>query len=327
MPDPTSGANRPLSHRRTGRNHRQCQARERLLSGPFLCYEGRMKTWKSLMVVSIGVVVFASTVGCKRLTGGGSTPNTEDEKTLYTLGMLLGRNLGTFNLTAAELDLVKSGLTDMVLKREHQVNLDKYGPKVDALARKRGQERVAIEKENSKAYLDKAGRESGAVVTPSGLVFRTVTPGNGEVPKPTDRVSVQYEGRLTDGTVFDSTKKRGGVPATFPLNGVIKCWTEGVGRMKVGEKAVLVCPSTIAYGDSGRPPTIPGGATLTFDVELVAIAPPNAMPQPGMSMPGGPGAHGGMPQQLHLGGPGGPQKLTLPPPQALQKPAASGTAK
>ena len=63
------------------------------------------------------------------------------------------------------------------------------------------------------------------------------------MPTPTDRVSVQYEGRLTDGTVFDSTKKRGGVPATFPLNGVIKCWTEGVGRMKVGEKAVLTCPS------------------------------------------------------------------------------------
>ncbi|HEX3902278.1 MAG TPA: FKBP-type peptidyl-prolyl cis-trans isomerase [Polyangia bacterium] len=282
-----------------------------------------MKTWKSLLLVSIGVVTFASTVGCKRL-GGGRAPSTEDEKTLYTLGMILGRNLGTFNLTAGELEFVKSGLTDMVLKKEHQVDLDKYGPKVDALARKRGQERVAVEKEQSKTFLDKAGRESGAVVTPSGLVFRTVTPGTGEVPKPTDRVSVQYEGRLTDGTVFDSTKKRGGVPATFPLNGVIKCWTEGVGRMKVGEKAVLTCPSTIAYGDSGRPPTIPGGATLVFDVELVSIAPPNATPPMGMSMPGGPGGPNGlnghpMPQQLHMGGPGGPQRLTLPPPSQLHK--------
>ncbi len=208
--------------------------------------------------------------------GGGATPSSEDEKTLYTLGMLLGRNLGTFNLTAAELELVKSGLTDMVLKNEHKVDLDKYGPKVDALARKRGQERVAVEKAQAKTFLDQAGQEAGAVVTPSGMVFRTVTPGTGATPTPTDRVSVQYEGRLTDGTVFDSTKKRGGVPATFPLNGVIKCWTEGVGRMKVGEKAVLTCPSAIAYGDGGRPPTIPGGATLIFDVELVSIAPPNA---------------------------------------------------
>jgi FKBP-type peptidyl-prolyl cis-trans isomerase FkpA len=139
---------------------------------------------------------------------------------------------------------------------------------------------------------------------------------------------VQYEGRLTDGTVFDSTKKRGGVPATFPLNGVIKCWTEGVGRMKVGEKAVLTCPSAIAYGDSGRPPTIPGGATLIFDVELVSIAPPNQPPQmPGMSTPGGGGPAGGPPKpgnpmQLHMGGPGGPQKMTLPPPSQPQKPAA-----
>jgi FKBP-type peptidyl-prolyl cis-trans isomerase FkpA len=292
-----------------------------------------MKTWKSLAMASIAIAVVGSLSmsGCKRLGGGGATPSSEDDKTLYTLGMLLGRNLGTFNLTADELELVKSGLTDMVLKKEHKVDLDKYGPKVDALARKRGQERVEIEKSEAKTYLEKAGREPGAVVTPSGMVFRTVTPGTGATPTPTDRVSVQYEGRLTDGTVFDSTKKRGGVPATFPLNGVIKCWTEGVGRMKVGEKAVLTCPSAIAYGDSGRPPTIPGGATLIFDVELVSIAPPNAVPpqmgMPGMSTPGGGPAGGppkpGTPQQLHLGGPGGPQKLTLPPPSSQsQKPAA-----
>ncbi|HVV50590.1 MAG TPA: FKBP-type peptidyl-prolyl cis-trans isomerase [Polyangia bacterium] len=285
-----------------------------------------MKTWKSLLVVALGAVVGASTVGCNRLRGGGGrSPSSEDDKTLYALGMILGRNLGTFNLTADELEMVKSGLSDMVLKREHKVDLDKYGPKVDALARKRGQERVAIEKEQSKAYLDKAGREPGAVVTPSGMVFRTLTPGTGETPKPSDRVSVKYEGRLTDGTVFDSTKKRGDTPATFPLNGVIKCWTEGVGRMKVGEKAELTCPSSIAYGDSGRPPTIPGGATLVFDVELVSIAPPNTPPPMNMSSPGGmpPGAHpmNGAAQQLHMA-PGAQPKLTLPPPKQLQKPGA-----
>jgi FKBP-type peptidyl-prolyl cis-trans isomerase len=71
--------------------------------------------------------------------------------------------------------------------------------------------------------------------------------------------------------VFDSSRKRG-KPATFPLNGVIKCWTEGLGRMKVGEQAILTCPADIAYGEGGRPPTIPGGATLVFDVELLGIA-------------------------------------------------------
>jgi FKBP-type peptidyl-prolyl cis-trans isomerase FkpA len=293
-----------------------------------------MKTLKTLAVACVAVLTAVSMTGCKRFgVGGGKAPSTEDEKTLYTLGMLLGRNLGTFNLTSEELDFVKSGLSDMVLKKEHQVDLDKYGPKVDALARKRGQERVAVEKEGAKKFLDQAAREPGAVVSPSGMVFRSTSPGTGAMPAPTDRVSVQYEGRLTDGTVFDSTKKRGGVPATFPLNGVIKCWTEGVGKMKVGEKAQLTCPSSIAYGDSGRPPTIPGGATLIFDVELVSILPANATPPSpmGMSMPGGPagagGPHGMPPQQMHLGGPGGPQKLTLTPPQKPGAQPASGPAK
>jgi FKBP-type peptidyl-prolyl cis-trans isomerase FkpA len=296
-----------------------------------------MRTWNRMLVVTLGVVVGASTVGCNRM-GGGRSPSSEDDKTLYALGMMMGRNLGTFNLKPDELKMVESGLTDMVLKKEHKVDLDKYGPKVDALARKRNQERVAIEKEEAKGFLEKAAKEPGAVVTPSGLVFRTITPGTGEVPKPTDRVSVQYEGRLTDGTVFDSTKKRGGVPATFPLNGVIKCWTEGVGRMHVGEKAELTCPSTIAYGDSGRPPTIPGGATLIFDVELVSIPPANNI---GSAMPPGPGGGAGpgggpgkpgMPPQMHMmGGPGGQQRMMLTPPggkpPAGQKPATPGSSK
>ncbi len=259
------------------------------------------------------VFALVSAAGCKKLRGGGSggTPTTEDEKTFYTLGMLLGRNLGTFNMNAAELEMVKSGLSDMVLKKPQKVELDTYGPKVDALARKRGEERVEVEKASSKKFLESAGRESGAVVTPSGLVFKTVTPGTGPSPGPTDKVTVHYEGKLTDGTVFDSSRKRN-MPATFPLNGVIKCWTEGVGRMKVGEKAVLTCPSAIAYGDSGRPPTIPGGATLIFDVELLSIAPPEnaAPPAPPITLP--PQGQGGKPHagmqlnQPKLGAPAAP---------------------
>ena len=256
------------------------------------------------------VFALVSVAGCKKLRGGGSgaTPTTEDEKTFYTLGMLLGRNLGTFNMSADELEMVKSGLSDMVLKKPQKVELETYGPKVDALARKRGQERVEIEKESSKKYLESAGRESGAVVSPSGLVFKTVTPGTGASPSPTDKVTVHYEGRLTDGTVFDSSRKPN-MPATFPLNGVIKCWTEGVGRMKVGEKAQLTCPSAIAYGDSGRPPTIPGGATLIFDVELLSIEPANnPSPQtPSITLPPqGGNPHGGLQlNQPKLGTPGG----------------------
>lgn len=126
------------------------------------------------------------------------------------------------------------------------------------------------EKERGRVFVEAAAKENGAVQTASGLVYRTLTPGEGESPTASDRVTVHYTGRLIDGTTFDSSVNRG--PATFPLSGVIRCWTEGVPRMRVGETALLVCPSDIAYGDRGRPPTIPGGATLQFEVELIAIA-------------------------------------------------------
>jgi FKBP-type peptidyl-prolyl cis-trans isomerase FkpA len=102
------------------------------------------------------------------------------------------------------------------------------------------------------------------------MVYRELKVGAGESPKTTDTVKVHYRGTLVNGTEFDSSYKRN-EPAQFPLNGVIKCWTEGVQRMKVGGKSMLICPSDLAYGDQGRPPTIPGGATLLFEIELLEI--------------------------------------------------------
>ncbi|HWE52349.1 MAG TPA: FKBP-type peptidyl-prolyl cis-trans isomerase [Bryobacteraceae bacterium] len=122
----------------------------------------------------------------------------------------------------------------------------------------------------SKAYLDKAAAEPGAVRTASGLVYRDLEPGTGNSPGPTDTVTVNYKGTLIDGTEFDSSYKRH-EPTSFPLNRVIPCWTEGVQKMKVGGKARLVCPSAIAYGEAGSPPVIPGGATLIFEIELLKI--------------------------------------------------------
>ncbi|MBA4176208.1 MAG: peptidylprolyl isomerase [Leptothrix sp. (in: Bacteria)] len=119
--------------------------------------------------------------------------------------------------------------------------------------------------------LTQAAQEPGAATTPSGLVYRSLKNGSGASPQATDTVRVHYRGTFPDGREFDSSYKRG-QPATFPLNGVIKCWTEGVQRIKVGGKAKLTCPSAIAYGDRGTPGgPIPPGATLQFEVELLAI--------------------------------------------------------
>ncbi len=119
----------------------------------------------------------------------------------------------------------------------------------------------------------RSATEPGAVTTESGLVFRSVKEGTGPSPKATDNVRVHYRGTLMDGKEFDSSYKRG-EPAVFPLNKVIKCWTEGVQRMKVGGSAQLTCPAAIAYGDKGAGNgLIPPGATLKFEVELLAINP------------------------------------------------------
>jgi FKBP-type peptidyl-prolyl cis-trans isomerase FkpA len=115
-----------------------------------------------------------------------------------------------------------------------------------------------------------AAKEAGAVVTPSGLVYRSLKDGTGASPGATDTVKVHYRGTFPDGKEFDSSFKRG-EPIEFPLNRVIKCWTEGVQRMKVGGKARLTCPSTIAYGERGAGGVIPPNATLLFDVELLGI--------------------------------------------------------
>ncbi len=115
-----------------------------------------------------------------------------------------------------------------------------------------------------------AAAEKGAVVTPSGLVYRALEEGKGESPAPADTVRVHYRGRFPDGREFDSSYSRG-QPASFPLNRVIRCWTEGVQRMKVGGKAKLTCPAAIAYGERGAGGAIPPNAILLFEVELLGI--------------------------------------------------------
>ena len=115
-----------------------------------------------------------------------------------------------------------------------------------------------------------AAKEIGATVTPSGLVYRSLHEGAGAAPSASSVVKVHYRGTFLDGREFDSSYKRG-EPIEFPLNGVIKCWTEGVQKMKVGGKAKLTCPASIAYGSRGAGGVIPPNATLNFDVELLGV--------------------------------------------------------
>ncbi len=199
-----------------------------------------------------------------------SDPTTDDQKTFYALGLIISQSLGTFSLSEAELEFVKAGMTDGILKKTPKVDIQTFGPKVNQVQQTRAAAQSEAEKKAGAAFLEKAARESSAKKTESGAIVSTIKEGKGESPKSTDTVKVHYHGTLIDGTVFDSSVKRG-EPATFPLNQVIKCWTEGVQLIKVGGKSKLVCPSSIAYGDRGSPPLIKPGATLIFEVELLEI--------------------------------------------------------
>ncbi|MBM7112315.1 FKBP-type peptidyl-prolyl cis-trans isomerase [Archangium primigenium] len=208
-------------------------------------------------------------------------PQTEEQKTFYALGSTLGRQIQVFNMSPEDLAYMQAGLSAEVLGKEPAVDVRSYGPLIVELARNRSEARAAEAKKKSQPFLEAAAQEPGAVRTESGLIYKDLTVGSGASPTASDTVTVHYRGTLPDGKEFDSSYTRN-EPAQFPLDGVIKCWTEGVAKMKVGGKAKLVCPSDLAYGDRGTP-GIPGGSALVFEVELVDVRkapPPEPPPAP-----------------------------------------------
>jgi len=197
---------------------------------------------------------------------------TDDQKTIYALGLVISKQLAAFRLTPAELDLVKAGLADGTANTP-KVELETYGPKIQPLAQLRQSTAAAEEKKKGQEFIAKIAAKPGVTKSGSGMLMETVTEGTGASPTPTDKVKVNYKGTTIDGKVFDSSEKHGG-PANIALTQVIDCWVEGLQKMKVGGKAKLYCPSDIAYKDRGSGADIPPGATLLFDIELLEIVKP-----------------------------------------------------
>jgi len=227
-------------------------------------------------------------------TGGTHTsaahkgPASQDAA-LHALGVLLSQQLTSFQLSGPEFRAVASGFADGYHHPGAVKQAETLVPQLKTLEQSRVTLVAQREERAGRAYLDKVAALPGAHKTASGLVYLPITQGSGPSPKLGDQVKVQYTGKLTDGSVFDTSEKRG--PATFTLGRVIPCWSEGLQLMKVGGKARIVCPSSLAYGERGVEGVIKPGATLNFDVELLdvhhAAAPTNAVP----FAPGAPPAH------------------------------------
>ncbi|MEW5848249.1 MAG: FKBP-type peptidyl-prolyl cis-trans isomerase [Myxococcota bacterium] len=210
-----------------------------------------------------------------------SSSSRELAGAFYSVGYGLAAQLEELDLTEEELAHVLRGFSDGARKARPEFDLTTERVRIAGLLRSRQEvradrERAKVETEKALglAVLDKAVEE-GAERVESGLVFQELVPGTGDSPAGSDRVKVSYRGTLLDGTEFDSSEKRGG-PLEYPLYASIRCWQDGLRRMKVGGRARLLCPSELGYGDRGRPPMIPGGAVLVFEVELLDVLKPQS---------------------------------------------------
>ncbi|MGH7804548.1 MAG: FKBP-type peptidyl-prolyl cis-trans isomerase [Candidatus Binatia bacterium] len=195
---------------------------------------------------------------------------TDDDKTLYALGLSMARNINTLELSEKEVAIVEQGFHDGARNQESKVEIGVYGPRIQVLAKERLAKVGEAESKTGADFLAKAEKEKGVKKTASGLLYQEIKAGKGESPKADSKVKVHYHGTLRDGSVFDSSVDRK-EPASFALNQVIPCWTEGVQMMKVGGKSKLVCPASLAYKERGAPPKIKPNSPLVFEVELLEI--------------------------------------------------------
>ena len=229
-----------------------------------------------LLIVLFSLPVIFIVGGCKK---GGSSGifKSQSDSVSYLVGEQIAQDFKQrgFDINP---DLLAKGYKDMMKDDKHLLINEKDKMKVlgdfQAKQQKKEEEKtMKAAQENKKKgqdFLEANKKKEGVKETPSGLQYKIIKEGTGAFPKPTDKVTVNYRGKLIDGKVFDASYDRG-EPVSFPLNQVIKGWTEGLQLLKPGGKAELYIPSDLAYGDRGAGQTIPPGSTLIFEVELIKV--------------------------------------------------------
>jgi FKBP-type peptidyl-prolyl cis-trans isomerase FklB len=253
-----------------------------------------MNTWKKALSICLSGIAMAA---CDKIdTKASRDLKTQKDKVSYGIGLDIGKSFKQQSLDSKDIDLdklrigiqdamggVKPLLSDSQLSETMMSFQKEMMARQDSVNRKKGEDNIKAGQD----FLAKNGKEAGVVTLPDGLQYKILTPGTGKKPDSTNTVTVNYVGTLIDGTEFDSSIKRG-QPVTFPVNGVIKGWTEALQLMPVGSKWKIVIPANLGYGERGAGQKIGPNSTLIFEVELISIA---DAAKPDMSMPAGhPGA-------------------------------------
>ena len=234
-----------------------------------------------LIIISASLIAFP-------LFGQEKSPQLKDQKdkVSYSIGMQIGFNLGRQKVDINP-DILVAGIKDS-LAGKPQLTPDQVKDVMAQFEKDMEQKQKQLGEKNKTdgaKFIEENKKNPGVKTTASGLQYKVEKEGTGPQPKGTDMVTVNYRGTLIDGTEFDSSYKRG-QPATFPVNGVIKGWTEALQLMKQGAKYQLVIPSNLAYGERAMGPDIGPNSTLIFEVELMEVKPPSTpVPQGSSKVP------------------------------------------
>jgi len=232
---------------------------------------------RNVSLIAVGMLAASSLFAAGANASNASVaPKTQQEKLSYTIGVDLGKNLKSQNLSI-NADMLSQGVKDalsggklQMSDKEMQTALKSFQQKMIAKQKEQFKKVSADNAKAGKAFLAKNKDEKGVVVLPNGLQYKVVKPGKGTPPAGDDTVTVDYEGKLVNGKVFDSTYKRG-KPATFKVSQVIPGWQQALKMMKPGAEWMLYIPSDLAYGKRGVGGPIGPNETLIFKVHLISI--------------------------------------------------------
>lgn len=222
-----------------------------------------------ILCLGIGIVFSCKNKGTPPVENGMAS-KTLDEHTSYAFGMALSSQFKDMGLSF-DYDALLRGFREHLEGKQTQFSLDEAMSRANVVLNETFEAQAETSRQEEIAFLAENSKKAGVTVTPSGLQYEVITQGTGPKPKAEDKVRVNYEGTLIDGTIFDSTYTQGGEPVEFVLNGVIQGWTEGIQLMNLGSVYRFYIPSALAYGERGYGERIPPYATLLFKVELLSI--------------------------------------------------------